>query len=265
VFPVVVICVASSQNDDVEGLPTTRVDIKTVTVHALKSKSSNPGSKGQWIKDEFDNEMFSVEECALDYYAQDGWTGVHCENSITTTLFGLLFWDVIFAPIPRVFQNAFQTCPLDMETEWFYPSRRTLIDQRLDAIRRGDGRQIVMSRYADELERKTSCSGVNWEYPLESLTQIMDVRFASGHALLMPKGTRRRLFGVDMRTVCQAVADVSQRFSRLVSLARGARRSMPRRQVCRGQRAHRSSSRSSKSLGRNSSIHRRRCRNLFSP
>lgn len=35
------------------------------------------------------------------------------------------------APLPDVFRNPFQTAPLDLGTDAFYPSRREAIDQRL--------------------------------------------------------------------------------------------------------------------------------------
>lgn len=42
----------------------------------------------------------SVEELALEYYSEDqngSWKGIHTENSLWHTLFGILFWDIIFA------------------------------------------------------------------------------------------------------------------------------------------------------------------------
>jgi fanconi-associated nuclease 1 len=56
----------------------------------------------------------SVEAAALHAYAHaptlggPGWTGLHAENAVATTLFGLLFWDILFAPHPHVFQTAYQ-------------------------------------------------------------------------------------------------------------------------------------------------------------
>lgn len=32
----------------------------------------------------------------------------------------LLFWDIIFAPIPGVFETPYQTAPLDMRSDAFY-------------------------------------------------------------------------------------------------------------------------------------------------
>jgi len=40
---------------------------------------------------------------------ETGWKGLHAENGIVTTLFGLLFWDVLFSAQVDVFQTEFQS------------------------------------------------------------------------------------------------------------------------------------------------------------
>lgn len=68
----------------------------------------------------------SVEQLALEFYASDGgggWKGVHCEGGVWTTLFVLLLWDIIFAPLPDVFRTPLQNAPLDLDTDAFGPSR----------------------------------------------------------------------------------------------------------------------------------------------
>ena len=62
-----------------------------------------------------DATAYPVEEYALHEYARDGYAGVHAEGSITSTLFALLFWDVIFTPVPDVFRNQYQ---VQMEGVW---------------------------------------------------------------------------------------------------------------------------------------------------
>lgn len=50
-------------------------------------------------------EYFDVENLALRYYStRESLNGMHCENSLGKTLFGLLMWDVIFDDtVPFVF------------------------------------------------------------------------------------------------------------------------------------------------------------------
>ncbi|WP_115719503.1 VRR-NUC domain-containing protein [Gallaecimonas mangrovi] len=75
----------------------------------------------------------SVEQKALCYFAD----GMHSENQLMTGLFGLLFWDIIFAPIPGAFFHPFQRGPRDLFSQQFYPRRQALIDQRLTDIASG--------------------------------------------------------------------------------------------------------------------------------
>mmetsp|Transcript_13720 Transcript_13720/g.25872 ORF Transcript_13720/g.25872 Transcript_13720/m.25872 type:complete len:747 (-) Transcript_13720:12-2252(-) len=79
----------------------------------------------------YGDQQMRVEEYALIYYGHKGWTGFHSENSIFITLYGLLMWDVIFAPLPDVFHTVCQLVPLDYKSPNFYASRADLIEQHL--------------------------------------------------------------------------------------------------------------------------------------
>jgi len=52
-----------------------------------------------------------------------GWSGMHSEGSQIRELFALLMWQVIFAPVPDVFQTPFQSAPLDLNCA-SYPMAR---------------------------------------------------------------------------------------------------------------------------------------------
>ncbi|RKO84673.1 hypothetical protein BDK51DRAFT_11527, partial [Blyttiomyces helicus] len=66
-------------------------------------------------------EPVSVEELALEHYRREGWKGFHSENSIITTLWGMLFWDILFDDsVPGAFNSPYQAAPLDLFTEFFY-------------------------------------------------------------------------------------------------------------------------------------------------
>jgi Fanconi-associated nuclease 1 len=62
------------------------------------------------------------------------------ENTLFRALFGLLFWDVIFAPVPGMFQHRFQTGPLDLASEHFYENRRSLIVAKLAELQPRESR-----------------------------------------------------------------------------------------------------------------------------
>ena len=48
----------------------------------------------------------------------------YVENGLINSLFGLLCWDAIFAPIPGAFFHDFQCAPADLESPYFYERRR---------------------------------------------------------------------------------------------------------------------------------------------
>jgi len=73
----------------------------------------------------------SVEQAAL---AASGWAGFHTENILWNALYGLAFWDVLFAPIPGAFQHRFQWGPADLRTPDFFERRRDAIAARLEEL-----------------------------------------------------------------------------------------------------------------------------------
>jgi Fanconi-associated nuclease 1 len=117
----------------------------------------------------------TVEQFALEHYASEGWKGLHSENSIVTTLFGLLFWDIIFdTTIPGVFASPYQSGPLDLKTEFFYDSRRDTIKKRMLEIESGYGVNIVKNVCDTHKLAKTICVGVNWNrFSTEEIVEIL--------------------------------------------------------------------------------------------
>ncbi|KAF9561143.1 hypothetical protein CPC08DRAFT_635815 [Agrocybe pediades] len=110
-----------------------------------------------------DGEHVNVETVALQYYEERGFTGFHCETKILTTIFGLLFWDIIFADVPGAFETPFQAAPLDIFEDTFYYARKELILKRLDEIKADKWREIL-ERHDDAYRPKqTGCIGVSWD------------------------------------------------------------------------------------------------------
>ncbi|XP_013187782.2 fanconi-associated nuclease 1 isoform X2 [Amyelois transitella] len=77
-----------------------------------------------------------AEQYCISHYIDSGefTHGGHWEGSIITTIFFLLFWDIIYSK-PRgtvgIFLTRYQMFPLDLFTESFYTNRQTLIEERL--------------------------------------------------------------------------------------------------------------------------------------
>ncbi|KAG8654933.1 fanconi-associated nuclease 1 homolog isoform X3 [Manihot esculenta] len=134
---------------------------KIKEVHVLgRPLNCEIGKKSRFYGE--DGEQCGVEQLALQYYVGEGggWHGVHAESGIWLTIFGLLMWDIIFSNVPNVFHNRYQTAPLDLQTDGFYPVRKSLIESHLQKIQDGMAEEIIIKSW--ELHSGTACLGVNW-------------------------------------------------------------------------------------------------------
>ncbi|KAF3046469.1 hypothetical protein E8E12_009847 [Didymella heteroderae] len=142
----------------------------------LNRRNTSPGphrrgGKTIWLDPREGGEC-SVEAMCLSHYRNDGWKGFHSEGGIVRTLFAYLFCDVMFTYVPNVFQTQYQTCPLDLHTDAFYPSRISEINARLNEISNGDAEAIVRRVYTEHHERKTCVVGLDWTYDVNDLYEI---------------------------------------------------------------------------------------------
>ncbi len=135
------------------------------------SGSGKRGTKTIWIDPREEGEC-SVEAMCLSHYRNQGWKGYHSEGGIVRTLFAYLFFDVLFTYIPNVFQTPYQTCPLDLHTDAFYPSRISEINVRLNEISNGDAPAIMRRIYDEHHERQTCVVGLDWSYDINDLLEI---------------------------------------------------------------------------------------------
>lgn len=104
----------------------------------------------------------------------------HCETRILTTIFGLLFWDIIFADVPGAFETRYQTAPLDLLYDSFYRARKKIIDKRLQELKDGKGREILQKHDETYRDKMVVCVGVSWDLcAREDLLDIVDVRATS--------------------------------------------------------------------------------------
>ncbi|KAK8162681.1 hypothetical protein IWX90DRAFT_436055 [Phyllosticta citrichinensis] len=104
----------------------------------------------------------SVEQMCLAHYQKQGWRGAHTEGSILTTLFALLFHDVLFAYVPHVFQTPYQSAPLDLSSDAFFAARSSLVRHRLAEIENGEAERIAQGVWESESERRTAVVGLDW-------------------------------------------------------------------------------------------------------
>ena len=143
---------------------------RTMSGHRLDDRLT--GKHSVWRGREDHDAEVGVEQLCLEQYEEEGWKGFHSENSIVTTLFAMLFWDIIFLPIPGVFQTAFQTAPLDLATDAFFPIRASEINHRLASIENGGYEELIVRCDEQHRARETWCVGMKWDYTLQDLVEI---------------------------------------------------------------------------------------------
>ena len=152
---------------------------------------THAGGKTLWLDTLDTGEPVSVESFALSFYrTTHGFKGYHSEGGILRHLFGLLFFDVLFDPassyVPNVFQTAYQTCPLDLHTDAFYPARIREINERINQIEAGQASAVIQEVWDREVENKTCVVGIRWDdYGLTDVLEIVKAFGGVGLGVVM--------------------------------------------------------------------------------
>ncbi|KAL4992781.1 VRR-NUC domain-containing protein [Aspergillus falconensis] len=175
------VALSKPQERTVEGIQIERGDSPVWTPTFVKDNNDDaltppPKRSGPtiWIDEREDGVECRVEAMCLSWYRDHGWKGYHSEGGILRTLFAYLFYDIIFTYIPNVFQTIFQTCPLDLHTDAFYPSRASEINHRLVRITNGDAPSLIRSVHDRYSETQPCAIGLDWSFPLEDLLEIAE-------------------------------------------------------------------------------------------
>lgn len=92
----------------------------------------------------------SVEIAVRDYLHQDQAPVHYVENTLLCSLFGLLCWDAIFAPLPGAFFHPFHSGPVDLYSPEFTPRRQVLFEQCLARLEQPDYGQLMLERYREK-------------------------------------------------------------------------------------------------------------------
>lgn len=157
---------------------------RIIQLDEVPEKKPTPNTmKSVWFDRETGDHV-SVEELVLRRYKAQGYKGFHSETAILTTLFSLLFFDIIFLPIPGAFETRYQTAPLDLvcnDPGVFLNARRPYVEKRLKELRgelefgdedegssakeRGTQRALDLLNKVDSKERenRTCIVGVKWD------------------------------------------------------------------------------------------------------
>ncbi|KAH8676029.1 VRR-NUC domain-containing protein [Xylariales sp. PMI_506] len=150
----------------VEGIQLKKDDVPSKKGKMLSTKTI-------WVDEVEGGGECSVEAMCLSWYRSQGWKGYHSEGGIMRTLFAYLFYDILFLYVPNVFQTAYQTCPLDLHTDSFYPTRASEINHRLVEIANGEAGRLVEEVDTRERERRTCVVGLNWDYEPSDILELV--------------------------------------------------------------------------------------------
>ncbi|MAY71903.1 MAG: nuclease [Halomonas sp.] len=112
----------------------------------------------------------SVELALRDHLARDEAPAFYVENHLFAGLFGLLCWDVIFAPLPGAFFHPFHRGPADLYRPDFVSRRRDRFDACLEALASGDYRERTRARWRDK--QGLANPFVYWEVLDETLLEL---------------------------------------------------------------------------------------------
>ena len=96
-----------------------------------------------------------ADAASVEYVLRDHWHSAdepvfYVENALVNSLFGLLCWPAIFAPLPGAFFHPFQSGPADLGAPDFVQRRAALFESCLAQLDDGSWREVILQRFADK-------------------------------------------------------------------------------------------------------------------
>ncbi len=91
-----------------------------------------------------------VELAARDHLHRDDAPVHYVENTLINSLFGLLCWPAVFAPLPGAFFHPFQRGPADLDAPDFHARRQALFAACLAQLDTGQYRSTIRQRYVEK-------------------------------------------------------------------------------------------------------------------
>jgi fanconi-associated nuclease 1 len=159
-------------------------DLKQISIFGSVLKEGIEKRKFIFVAQNFNGglDMLNVEEVALRHYQSFGFiSGVHCEGIIFHTFFGLLFWDIIYLAdqsTQDAFHSPFQSIPLDLNSDYFYSRRYSLIQPRLELIRSMSKSEMIEMIETNWYKYEGCLSLVDWERCSITLLQVISLKFS---------------------------------------------------------------------------------------
>jgi hypothetical protein len=96
----------------------------------------------------YPDEPFAVEYVARDHLSTESAPVFYVENGLINSLFGLLCWEAVFAPVPGAFFHPFQRGPADLHAPDFQAKRAEIFARCLSELDSDAYRSTILRNYA---------------------------------------------------------------------------------------------------------------------
>jgi hypothetical protein len=125
----------------------------------------------------------ALEFSLRDHLQDESRSSVHyVENGLINSLFGLLCWNAIFAPIPGAFFHDFQYGPADLDSGYFYDRRRDRFALCFAELESGRYQEIIRRRFVEKAGIQAPF--VAWGLLSERLLELALKCFPAAHLRL---------------------------------------------------------------------------------
>lgn len=124
-----------------------------------------------------------VEQAVKQYLAGENTEVYYVENGLLTSLFGLLCWDAIFAPLPGAFFHPFQRGPADLHWPDFHQRRTREFSAALNLLSSGGYQSAILHTFAEKQGRQSPF--VNWNLITRELLEHALVCIPAAHLQLI--------------------------------------------------------------------------------
>ena len=116
---------------------------------------------------------YQVEAGTIDYYVQQGSNAIFSENHLWRSIFGLLFWDIVFDTDSMAIHHPLQRTPSDLYKPQFWEKRRNRLIERLELL---ENQEVLNSHINQMLAEKTGSVNplIDW---FEGTAEVIRVVF----------------------------------------------------------------------------------------
>lgn len=116
---------------------------------------------------------YQVEAGTIDYYVQQGSNAIFSENHLWRSIFGLLFWDIVFDTDSMAIHHPLQRTPSDLYKPQFWEKRRNRLIERLELL---ENQEVLNNHITQMLSEKAGSINplIDW---FEGTSEVIRVVF----------------------------------------------------------------------------------------